>query len=113
MKHTVVAVSGTPASGKTTLCKRLGHAMDAKVMDLNSIIKKERLHSGYDRKMKARIVDVDVLGKHVSKAVEGDTILDGLLSHHLGATHIVVLRCDPRVLARRMEKRGYSAGKIM
>jgi adenylate kinase len=110
--HFVLAVTGVPCTGKTTLCRRLGPALGADVMDLNRLVEDERLYCGIDPERDTRIVDVNKLRMRVSKSIGDNTILDGLLSHRLGATHVLVLRCDPMLLAKRMRRRGYSRGKI-
>ena len=109
----MLAVTGVPCSGKTTLSRRLGEALGVRVIDLNQLIGEKGLYSGYDDARDTKVVDVDGLGEYVTELIDGDTILDGLLSHRLKVTHILVLRCDPRVLEKRMTERGYSGGKIM
>ena len=113
MANRMVAVTGVPCSGKTTLSRRLGQLLDMKVVDLNSLIEEKQLYSGVDAERDTRTVDLGVLGECVTGVVSGDTILDGLMSHRLNATHALVLRCDPRVLRDRMRDRGYGGRKIM
>lgn len=110
----VLAITGTPACGKTTVSRRLSEETGAKVICLNELVQEGGLESVYDSVRETKLVDVEVLREHVSNIVgDGDTILDGLLSHLLPATHILVLRCDPRVLEQRMTERKYSRAKIM
>jgi adenylate kinase len=109
----VLAVTGVPCSGKTVLARRLGSALDVRVIGLSELIEEKRLCSGYDAVRDTKTVDVGRLGEYVAGLIRGDAILDGLLSHHLQVTHILVLRCDPRVLEKRMRERGYAEGKIM
>jgi len=112
MKH-ILAVTGVPCSGKTTLCAKLGDALKAKVVNLTSLVEENKLYCGVDAGRDAKIVDVDKLREYVAGIIDSDTILDGLLSHHLEVTHILLLRCDPRVLLERMKARGYSREKIL
>jgi adenylate kinase len=113
MAYRILAVTGVPCAGKTELCGRLGPRLGAKVMGLNELIERESLWSGYDKERDTRMVDTGLLGRRVAGMIESDTILDGLLSHLLGVTHVLVLRCDPRVLRLRMLSRGYGRAKIM
>jgi len=113
MPSRVLAVTGTPCTGKTTLCKKISPALGYPVIDLNELVKKERLFSGHDKARDTKVVDVRKLKRRVHSLIDSDTILDGLLSHLLNPTHILVLRCDPRLLVMRMKKRGYSREKIM
>jgi len=40
-------------------------------------------------------------------------IIDGLLSHYLSADLVLLLRVSPRVLEKRLRKRGYPSKKIL
>jgi len=109
----ILAVTGVPCCGKTTLCGKLGDFLGYRVVDLNKIISERGLWDSVDKGRDTRVVDVRKLKRRVSKLIVGDTILDGLLSHYLKPTHVLVLRCDPRVLRERMLRRGYSLAKVM
>jgi adenylate kinase len=113
MSAKILAVTGVPCSGKTTLCKKLEGFLGFYLIDLNKIVSEEGLWERLDKKRDTRVVDTGRLKSRVKKLVVGDTILDGLLSHYLKPTHVLVLRCDPRVLGSRMLKREYSHAKIM
>ena len=108
-----LAVTGAPASGKTTLSRRLGEMFGARVLDLNSVVCENGLSEGYDALRQTEVVDVRRLALKVRDMRRGDTILDGLLSHLLEPTHVLVLRCSPTTLAERMVSRGYSREKIL
>ncbi|MFH1054564.1 MAG: adenylate kinase family protein [Candidatus Altiarchaeota archaeon] len=113
MVSKVLSVTGVPCSGKTTLCSTLGVELQIPVLDLTRLVDEEKLYSGIDEARDTKVVDVEKLRKEVKKLIKDDTILDGLLSHHMDVTHILVLRCDPKVLAERMAARGYGRKKIM
>lgn len=113
MDEKVVAVTGVPCTGKSTLAHKLGGVLGVEVIDLTQLVKDKHLFTGYDECMQTLEVNLDALQKAVNEIVEGDTILDGLLSHHLSPTHALVLRCDPHILRQRMRERGYSHEKIM
>ncbi|MFH0861896.1 MAG: adenylate kinase family protein [Candidatus Altiarchaeota archaeon] len=113
MKPFALAVSGVPCTGKTTLSGRLGPILGAKVIGLNELADEAGLLAGYDEARDTRIVDVKRLRAHLKNAGQGNVILDGLVSHLLDVTHILVLRCDPRLLQERMRERGYSREKMM
>jgi adenylate kinase len=40
------------------------------------------------------------------------TLIDGHLAHHVPVDALVVVRCHPDELRKRLSQRGYSAGKI-
>ncbi|MDP2749902.1 MAG: AAA family ATPase [Nanoarchaeota archaeon] len=61
----VIAITGTPCTGKSTLAAELAKQTGFKLVDGNQIIKRYGLTEGYDAKRKAKIVD----DKRFSKAV--------------------------------------------
>ena len=58
-----IVVTGTPATGKTTLSKKLAKKLNYYYVDVNKLISKHKLYEGYDRKRKTKIVDVRKLNK--------------------------------------------------
>ncbi|MBD3389038.1 MAG: AAA family ATPase [Candidatus Altiarchaeales archaeon] len=113
MERTVLAVTGVPCTGKTTLSRELGERLRMKVLDLTREVEERGLCESYDEMRDTKTVDVELLRKHLSENTNGDMILDGLLSHHLDVTHVLVLRCNPLTLYQRMVERGYSREKIV
>ncbi len=59
----VIIVTGTPGTGKTTLSKKISKLLDYKYIDVNKLIKENKLHDGYDRKKKCFVVDIIDLNK--------------------------------------------------
>ena len=111
----VIAVTGSPAAGKTTLAGKLAGELEAKCIDLKDFAHSHGLIVGRDDARGADVVDEDALHEKLEeelKKVEGDAVLDGLLSSFTPATHIIVLRCSPLVLLGRLRERGYSKEKI-
>jgi len=102
-----IALTGTPGTGKTTVAKLLPY----RVIDINALVK-GGLNLGTDPERGCLDADMDGLQMKLSE-LDGDEIqiLEGHFSHLL-ADEAIVLRLNPRVLRRRLEERGYSAGKI-
>jgi adenylate kinase len=103
-----IAVTGTPGVGKTSTCSRV---RGVRVVHVNELVDELGLASGYDRKRKTKEVDVAKLAKAVSSLGE-DILLEGHLSHLLKPDLAIVLRCSPKVLERRLRKKGWSDAKI-
>ncbi len=102
------AVTGTPGVGKTSACALV---KSLQVVHVNDLVDELGLVSGYDRKRKTREVDVLRLARAVAK-IEGDMILEGHLSHMLGVDVAIVLRCSPKILEKRLRKKGWDERKI-
>lgn len=121
----VLALTGTPGTGKSTLATELAKR-DCPILDLTSLVKERGLHSGPDIERDILEVDLEQLAPLAREWVDTEAakgnpkattqtvlILEGHLSHELGlATHILALRCEPRVLKERLEARGYSPAKV-
>ena len=127
----IIAVTGTPGTGKTTLSGRLAQELNANVISLTDVVNENNLYTGIDVERDSKIVDVKKLGKFIEKLIktkfsDAETIiLEGLLSHRIcepsrrmsktefmPVTHVIVLRASPSVLKQRLELRGYSKAKI-
>lgn len=114
----VIAVSGTPGTGKTTLAKRIASACKYTYVDVNRVITKHRLSEGYDPTRKTKIVDVKKLNRvliQMIKESKTPLVIDSHLSHNLPPKHVdlvVITKASIRALRRRLPKRGYSKSKI-
>ena len=59
-------------------------------------------------------MDVEKLNDSIMSEKFGSTVfLDGHLSHFVDCDIIIVLRCDPRILCKRLKDRGYDEKKIL
>jgi adenylate kinase len=104
----LVAVTGTPGTGKTSVCKLL---KGVTVIDLRALAEEHSDLFSRDKKRKSLDVDVKVLRKLIPKT-GSMTVLDGHLSHHMKPDFAIVLRCSPEVLAKRLAKRRWSKEKV-
>lgn len=115
-----ILVTGTPGVGKTAFSQRLACRINAKYVDLNSLVKNERIIVSKGAEDDSVTVDLPALRRRVqrfcSKPCKEPIILDGHLSHLIASPSkvriVFVLRCDPRILWRRLERRGYSREKL-
>jgi adenylate kinase len=111
-----VVLTGSPCSGKTTLAKKLSEKLRHPLVHLSDFVKEKKIFSGYDRKRKARVVDVKELRKKLNQEYgkAKNIILEGhlLCEFPLRADFVFVIRCHPDALISRMKKRGYPKTKI-
>lgn len=107
----IVAISGTPGTGKTKVAKILAEKLKWKFIELNKLAEEKNLYSGYDEKRKCKIVDIDRLSEEVKK-LEGNFVLESHYAHDMPAVFVIILRTNPGKLRKRMEKRSWSREKI-
>jgi adenylate kinase len=107
----LVAVTGTPGTGKTSACDLL-RSKGRIVRDVAGLARERKAVSG--RSKGELVVDVVKLADGIAdlRAVEPFSIVDGHLSHHLRPDLCIVLRCSPKVLSARLAKRKYSEEKL-
>lgn len=116
----VICVTGTPACGKSRLSKPLARLLGYRYIELTPLIKKYCLYDSYDRRLQTYVVDVGKLKRFVESFLKKNSewkgaIVDGHLSHELPpdlVDRVVVVRCNPKVLHRRLLLRRYSAEKV-
>jgi len=124
----IIAISGTPGTGKTIVCNRLRDGIgkhnsinNYRIIDLNDLIISENLYTGTDDKRGSLIVDMELLKNAVRSMIDAQmerkcvTIIEGHLSHLLAdcvADYIIVLRCAPLQLKQRLFDKGFNEHKI-
>lgn len=114
---TVICVSGTPCTGKTTLARKLSKQFNYEYIDVNKLIKDNKLNEKYDRKKRCYIVDVKKLNKLLIKLINAkeNLVIDSHLSHYLSKKYVdlcIITKCDLKVLEKRLKKRKYNKSKI-
>jgi Predicted nucleotide kinase (related to CMP and AMP kinases) len=111
---TVVAISGTPGTGKTALSNEL-RRRGYNVLDINEHIQANGLLGEKDEERDTFLVDVDLLDGSIRDILkdDGTIFLDSHMSHCLDSDVIFILRCSPNVLSERLRKRGYSESKVV
>ncbi len=113
-----IIVTGSIATGKTTLAKKLSKKLNYQYIDVNKLIQKNKLSSGYDKKRKCRVIDTKKLNKfliNLIKESEKNLIIDSHLSHYLPKKYVnlcIVTKCDIKEINKRLKKRNYNKEKI-
>ncbi|MBW2987880.1 kinase [Candidatus Woesearchaeota archaeon] len=116
----VIAVTGTPGTGKTTIAKLLAKQLGFEYISLNEFAKQHGLFEGYDKKKKCHLVDTKKLARAFSQYIKNVTkkgvVADSHLAHYLPRAIVglcVVTTCSKlKELEKRLKERGYSKAKV-
>ncbi|MFA5175834.1 MAG: AAA family ATPase [Candidatus Nanoarchaeia archaeon] len=112
----VIIISGSVATGKTTLAKKLVKKFKADYISIKDFAIENKL--GFYNKKKEYEIDVEKLNKkliEVIKKTKKNLIIDGHLAHYLSSKYVdlcIITKCDLKELKKRLLKRNYSQEKI-
>lgn len=121
-RDTVIFISGTPCTGKTTVATDLNeylldNGFDSRLIKINDFAFENDLVLGEDPDKFYKVIDIeklnDCLGGEIKKNIDNVLIVEGHLSHLCdGADKMIVLRLNPSILKERLEERNYAESKI-
>jgi adenylate kinase len=103
-----VALTGTPGTGKTTVAELV--ETDLGVVHLNDVIREAGLTESVDEERDSLVADLDAVGSWLD-ANAREALVESHLAHLFDADRVVVLRCAPEELERRLLDRGESGTK--
>jgi len=114
---TIIIVSGTPGTGKTTFAKKIAKQQNLKYIDVKEIIKKNNLSEGFDKEKNTDIIDIKKLNSVLIEIIkkQKDAVIDSHLSHYIPKKYVdkcYITKCDLPELKKRLEERGYSKEKV-
>ena len=109
----IMAITGVPGTGKSTLADLLGERLGWEVLKANDLVRERRLWTKKERGV--LVADMEKLARAIASSIarDKDMILEGHLicDIRIKADAVVVLRTNPNVLRKRLMARGYSAKK--
>lgn len=121
-KDTVIFISGTPCTGKTTVAIDLNdylsdNGFHSRLIKVNDFAIENDLVLGEDPDKLYKVIDIDGLNESLNEEIDKNSdcilIVEGHLSHLCeGADKMIVLRLNPSILKDRLEERNYSSSKI-
>lgn len=111
----IIAITGTPGTGKSTLAKLLAKKLKFKRLNLHHHYRK--ISTKYDHQKKCYVIDLNKFKDLVSKeSKKNNLIVDTHISHLLPRSLVnlcLILTCsDLKKLETRLKKRKYSPKKI-
>ncbi|SNR46598.1 adenylate kinase family protein [Halorubrum vacuolatum] len=103
-----IAVTGTPGTGKSTATALLADEYD--VIHLNDLIQDdEDLWTERDPQRGSLVADLEAIADRLG---DWSGVLDSHLAHRFAVDRVVVLRCAPETLERRLRERGAPPTKV-
>ncbi|ASJ02503.1 kinase [Thermococcus profundus] len=106
----IIAVTGTPGVGKTTVSKLLAERLGYEYVNLRDYAVERGIGEMKGDELE---VEVDELAYNFERDFKGKNVVaDGHLSHFLNADLVIVLRANPKLIAERLKERGYSREKL-
>lgn len=108
----IIAVTGTPGTGKTSVSRELAGLLGYEYVDVNAFAGREGVETEYDEERGTTAVDVESLVATLQGEVGENAVLDGHLSHFFPVDLTVVLRCEPSELQGRLAGKGWNEEKI-
>jgi len=119
----IIIISGTPGTGKTTVSKEISRKIKAKVISLNDLVIQKDLFVKFNSNRETFVINEDRVIAYVLKLIESYVsekidfvLIEGHFSDIIPSNFIdsvIVLRCHPDELLRRLKKKGYNERKII
>ncbi|MCD6226888.1 AAA family ATPase [Candidatus Micrarchaeota archaeon] len=108
-----ILITGVPGTGKTTLSQYLSQKLGYHLININDIAKKFKTGTG---RWGESIINIKKSEKEINKILKDNdnVIIEGHLGcdMKLNVDIVIVLRCNPKTLKKRLKKRGYPQDKI-
>lgn len=114
----VLALSGTPGTGKSEIGRRVSEVLGLELVDLGRLVIEAGLYTGYDEESASYVVDEGRLREQVRRlaAERGRLLVVGHYSEVVDdelLERMVVLRLNPVELYERLARRGWPPAKVV
>jgi len=109
----IIAISGTPATGKTEVARIVAKKLGYEYISLNQLAEEKGLYAGYDDERSCKIVDTKAISKEIKKRKKENLVVESHYAHDIYSDILIILTCELKELKKRMEKRGWNEKKII
>lgn len=115
----VIAISGTPGTGKTDVGQLLVTRLNATLIELSHLAKEQQLLIGEDADRETLIADTEKLQHYLVNLISESPETYVIVGHFADEVpeklleFLVVLRCNPITLTQRLRSRQWSQSKIL
>jgi adenylate kinase len=115
----VIALSGTPGTGKSVIGQLLATNLSIECLELNQLIIDHQLYLGEDPERATLIADIENLRDYLSKMLQNTKDRFVMVGHFADEVPekfleaLIILRCNPVILTQRLRKKGWSTEKIL
>jgi len=99
-----ICISGTPGTGKTIIAEELSKKLGWRLISVNNLAKKLNAYLGEDKKRKVKILNMKKIKENIEEIKE-NIIIEGHTAHVIKSGIVVVLRCNPEILEKRLKER--------
>lgn len=109
----IIALTGTPGTGKTAIAKALSKAIEIDAVSLNDLAEKKNLYSGFDKERDCKVVDLKAIGLEIEKysSVGKNLIIESHYSQEYPSDILFLLRANPSELIARGKEKGWHGKK--
>ncbi|MBN2102014.1 MAG: adenylate kinase family protein [Candidatus Aenigmarchaeota archaeon] len=108
----IIAISGTPGTGKTEVAKKAANKLGFMYISLNHLAEEKDLYVGYDEDRECKIVDTEAISNEIEKRKKENIFIESHYAHDVYSDILIILTCGLKELKKRMEKRGWDGKKI-
>ncbi len=110
----IIAITGTPGTGKTDVAKAFAKRMGWWSVSLNDLAEEEDIYKGYDKERMCKIIDMKRMREEVNilAVSHRKMVIEAHYAHEMPSDVVIVLRTEPGVLRKRMVEKGFHTAKI-
>ncbi len=106
-----IIITGIPGTGKSSVAEVLASKLGWMLVDINEVAEQNRFYAGYDEERRCYIIDIERLCEFL-KGLKKKVIIEGHVAHLCKGDVVIVLRCKPEVLRKRLVKKGWDREKV-